>query len=175
MHVSIYDALIVFSDHTAEIALSLTQTLEDEHKQIQEETKDFGDSWVAMDVRNLIIEDRCGGLQKSLKTVVQHHNAKFVPPRKGRITQADIERAKEYPIEHLYHGKLRKGTGKSKYVGLCPFHDERTGSFHIFKDNHYKCFGCGAYGSAIDFHMNTNGKSFVNSVKELSGNSPVDN
>lgn len=34
----------------------------------------------------------------------------------------------------------------------CPFHTEKTASLAI-KNNHYKCFGCGAYGGSIDFVM----------------------
>ena len=41
----------------------------------------------------------------------------------------------------------RKG---NRWVGLCPFHGEKTASFTIFEDNHYKCFGCGEYGDAVD-------------------------
>lgn len=32
----------------------------------------------------------------------------------------------------------------------CPFHNEKTPSFHIYED-HYHCFGCGAHGDAIKF------------------------
>ena len=35
----------------------------------------------------------------------------------------------------------------------CPFHNEKTASMTI-KREHYKCFGCGAYGGSIDFVMN---------------------
>lgn len=38
-------------------------------------------------------------------------------------------------------------------VGLCPFHDEQGPSFTIFPDGRFKCFGCGASGSVIDFFL----------------------
>jgi len=42
----------------------------------------------------------------------------------------------------------------SLLVGLCPFHEERTGSFKIYEDDHhYHCFGCGAHGDLLDFKM----------------------
>lgn len=53
-------------------------------------------------------------------------------------------------------------------IGLCPFHNEKTPSFHVF-DDHYHCFGCGAHGSAIDFVMGTEGLSFPEAVEQLAG------
>lgn len=62
--------------------------------------------------------------------------------------------------------KLKKVSGG--YVGLCPFHKEKTPSFNIKKDkNNYKCFGCGVSGSAIDFIMLKENYSFVDSVLEV--------
>ncbi|MDR1797712.1 MAG: DNA primase [Clostridiales Family XIII bacterium] len=46
--------------------------------------------------------------------------------------------------------KLRK-SGRS-WSGLCPFHSETDGSFHVYDDGHYHCFGCGANGDVITFY-----------------------
>jgi DNA primase len=56
----------------------------------------------------------------------------------------------------------------SKTVGLCPFHQEKTPSFHVsnFKKN-YHCFGCGVHGDCFAFLMELEGLSFVQAVKEL--------
>jgi hypothetical protein len=54
------------------------------------------------------------------------------------------------------------------YVGLCPFHGERTPSFTVYRD-HYYCFGCGAHGDAFDWLMHTRGMSFVGAVALLDG------
>lgn len=60
--------------------------------------------------------------------------------------------------------KLKK-QGAS-YTALCPFHDEKSPSFHIHKSkNNFKCFGCGRSGNAIDFVMQHQGTSFVDAVK----------
>ena len=40
----------------------------------------------------------------------------------------------------------------SRGFAKCPFHSEKTASLSI-KNEHYKCFGCGAYGGIIDFVM----------------------
>ena len=42
----------------------------------------------------------------------------------------------------------------SNLVGLCPFHNEKTGSFTVWPNNgSFYCFGCGAGGDAITFLM----------------------
>ncbi|MDR1816490.1 MAG: DNA primase [Clostridiales Family XIII bacterium] len=46
--------------------------------------------------------------------------------------------------------KLRKA-GRS-WSGLCPFHSETDGSFHVYDDGHYHCFGCSANGDVIRFY-----------------------
>lgn len=48
----------------------------------------------------------------------------------------------------------------------CPFHAEKTASLSI-KNEHYKCFGCGAYGSVIDFVMNLYGIKFNQAIVRL--------
>lgn len=54
------------------------------------------------------------------------------------------------------------------YVGLCPFHQEKTPSFQVRDaDNYYHCFGCGASGNAITFVMETQGLSFPDAVEDL--------
>ena len=56
----------------------------------------------------------------------------------------------------------------SAYKGLCPFHDEKTSSFIVQTgDSHYHCFGCGAHGDAIQFLMNHQKMSFLESVDYL--------
>lgn len=50
--------------------------------------------------------------------------------------------------------------------GCCPFHQEKTPSFHVF-DDHYHCFGCGAHGSAIDWLIETQGLDFPEAVRAL--------
>lgn len=56
----------------------------------------------------------------------------------------------------------------SDYVGLCPFHREKTPSFHISADKQlYYCFGCGAGGNLIDFVMKAENLDFVDAIKLL--------
>ena len=54
------------------------------------------------------------------------------------------------------------------YKACCPFHSEKTPSFHIQPDKGlYHCFGCGESGDAITFVMKREGLSFVEAVKKL--------
>ena len=56
-----------------------------------------------------------------------------------------------------------------EYVGLCPFHKEKTPSFTVNEDKgFYYCFGCGAHGDVIDFVMHSDGVSFKEAVERLS-------
>ncbi|MGQ9723987.1 MAG: DNA primase, partial [Tepidimonas sp.] len=61
---------------------------------------------------------------------------------------------------------LRK-TG-ANFVGLCPFHAEKTPSFTVSPAKQfYHCFGCGAHGNAIDFLMQHTGATFPEAVHDL--------
>jgi DNA primase len=62
--------------------------------------------------------------------------------------------------------KLRRAGGN--FVGLCPFHNEKSPSFNVRPStNTYHCFGCGAGGNAFRFLMEHEGLSFVEAVRRL--------
>ena len=55
-----------------------------------------------------------------------------------------------------------------EFVGLCPFHKEKTPSFSVVEDKgFYHCFGCGAHGDVISFTMQTGSLSFPEAVEAL--------
>ena len=59
----------------------------------------------------------------------------------------------------------RKG---GSYFGLCPFHNEKTGSFSVSPQKQmYYCFGCHVGGSAINFVMEMEHLEFKDAVKLL--------
>ncbi len=63
--------------------------------------------------------------------------------------------------------ELRRA-GVDSYFGLCPFHDERSGSFHVRPDEkHYHCFGCQASGDPFTFVMETEGLDFRGAMETL--------
>lgn len=56
----------------------------------------------------------------------------------------------------------------SNYKGLCPFHNEKTPSFHVSTSKQiYKCFGCGEGGDVISFIMKVENLEFMDAVKFL--------
>lgn len=64
--------------------------------------------------------------------------------------------------------QLKKGG--ANYLGLCPFHGEKSPSFTVSPSKQfYHCFGCGKNGDAIRFLMEFAGMNFVEAVKDLAG------
>ena len=54
------------------------------------------------------------------------------------------------------------------YIGLCPFHNEKTPSFTVSPAKGiYKCFGCGKGGNAVNFVMEHENLSFYEAIKYL--------
>lgn len=89
--------------------------------------------------------------------ILQIHG-KFLETLRSRLSIAEVVGAKV---------KLtRKGR---EFIGLCPFHHEKTPSFTVNEEKEfYHCFGCGAHGDAIRFLMDAQKYSFIEAVKELS-------
>ncbi len=62
--------------------------------------------------------------------------------------------------------QLKKGG--QNYVGLCPFHAEKSPSFTVSPSKQFfHCFGCGAHGSAIGFLMEHRGQGYVDAIRDL--------
>lgn len=65
--------------------------------------------------------------------------------------------------------QLKKGG--ANYMGLCPFHNEKSPSFTVSPTKQfYHCFGCGAHGSSIGFLMEYSGLSYVDAIRDLAQN-----
>ncbi len=65
---------------------------------------------------------------------------------------------------------VKLSRGRRDFKGLCPFHQEKTPSFHVVPDKRiYHCFGCQAGGDVFRFMMEIEGLSFIEAVKELAG------
>ncbi|MFN8125641.1 MAG: DNA primase [Candidatus Nanopelagicales bacterium] len=88
----------------------------------------------------------------------------------GRIAAADIATVRErVRIDEVVseHVTLRAAGGGS-LKGLCPFHDERSPSFHVTPAKGlYYCFGCGVGGDAIEFVMAMDHLTFHEAVEKL--------
>lgn len=67
-----------------------------------------------------------------------------------------------------------KKSGRS-FKGKCPFHEEKTASFHVTPDlQRFHCFGCQVGGDAIAFLQRYLGKSFVDTVRDLARDAGVE-
>ncbi|MEK7821446.1 MAG: DNA primase [Planctomycetota bacterium] len=93
-----------------------------------------------------------------------------------RIPREKIEEVQRYTdivviVSQYVPLKLR---GKN-YIGLCPFHNEKTPSFTVSQEKQfYKCFGCGEGGSVFNFLMKKEGLSFSEAVRSLARKAGVD-
>lgn len=71
-------------------------------------------------------------------------------------------------IVDIVSGYVRLKRSGNSFMGCCPFHREKTPSFHISADKQlYHCFGCGAGGSVIQFIMNAEGLDFPDALRFL--------
>jgi len=60
------------------------------------------------------------------------------------------------------------------WVGLCPFHAERSPSFNVREETgRYKCFGCGAAGDAFTFIQEMEHVDFVSAVEQLAAKAGI--
>jgi DNA primase len=72
------------------------------------------------------------------------------------------------------HGIELKKSGRS-HRGLCPFHQEKSPSFHVWaEERRFKCFGCQVGGDAISFSQRLTGKNFVETVRDLAKDAGID-
>lgn len=68
-----------------------------------------------------------------------------------------------------------KSAGKERLKGLCPFHQEKTPSFHVHAGRgFYYCFGCGAKGDVFDFVMQSQGVDFADALQILGRRAGID-
>ncbi|WOE31354.1 MULTISPECIES: DNA primase [unclassified Acinetobacter] len=69
--------------------------------------------------------------------------------------------------------KLKK-SGRT-YSGCCPFHQEKSPSFHVYRDKQYfHCFGCQANGNAIRFLMDIDSRNFIDVIQDLANQTGIE-
>ncbi len=85
------------------------------------------------------------------------------------IGQETIDRVREQTgIVSLIGEAVKLVQRGRSHVGLCPFHKEKTPSFHVNEERgFFHCFGCGASGDVFKFVMDTEGLSFIEAVRRL--------
>ena len=90
--------------------------------------------------------------------------------RTGRIVADDIKALRErVDIEDVVSQYVTlKSAGSGSLKGLCPFHDEKSPSFHVRPQmGHYHCFGCAEGGDVINFIQKVETLGFADAVEHL--------
>ena len=87
----------------------------------------------------------------------------------ARIKDESVEAVKaSADIVALVEGYTRLRKSGARFVGLCPFHQEKTPSFGVSPDRGtFKCFGCGEGGDAIAFVEKLENLDFVGAIEFL--------
>ncbi|MDR1740793.1 MAG: DNA primase [Synergistaceae bacterium] len=71
--------------------------------------------------------------------------------------------------------RVRLTAAGRDYVGLCPFHDEKTPSFHVSRERQsFHCFGCGKGGDVFTFVMESEGLDFRAALELLADRAGVE-
>ncbi|MEO8413375.1 MAG: DNA primase [Ginsengibacter sp.] len=85
------------------------------------------------------------------------------------ISQATIQQiVSRIDIIEILSSFIKLKKRGTNYIGLCPFHNEKTPSFTVSPSKEiYKCFGCGRSGNTISFLMEHEKYSYVESLKWL--------
>ncbi|WP_122820226.1 DNA primase [Varibaculum vaginae] len=94
----------------------------------------------------------------------------------GLIRREDIDQVRERArIDEIVGEQVSlRPAGVGALKGLCPFHDERTPSFHVRPaQGYYHCFGCGEGGDVIKFVENIHHLSFSEAVQYLADKTGV--
>ena len=88
----------------------------------------------------------------------------------GRIKDTDVAHVRDHsPIDDVVGDYVQlKGAGGGQKKGLCPFHDEKSPSFHVTPSKGYfHCFGCQVGGDVIAFIMKLEHLTFTETVERL--------
>ena len=90
--------------------------------------------------------------------------------KSGRIRDEDVAYVRDHsPIDDVVGDYVQlKGAGGGQKKGLCPFHDEKSPSFHVTPSKGYfHCFGCQVGGDVIAFLMKLEHLTFMETVERL--------
>ena len=96
----------------------------------------------------------------------------YALPRYSEELIADIFAANDI-IDYVSRYVTLKKHGRD-YMGLCPFHNEKSPSFHVSADKQlFHCFGCGAGGNLVQFVMRSENLDFTDALKLLADNAGI--
>jgi len=83
-------------------------------------------------------------------------------------SEVELIKSRILPSEIIAKKVQLKNRGGTGYVGLCPFHREKTPSFFVNDDKGiYHCFGCGTHGDIFSFVMQDEGIPYKEALEKL--------
>ncbi len=94
----------------------------------------------------------------------------------GRVRPEDVALVRERVRVDEVIGEVvtLRTAGAGSLKGLCPFHDERSPSFHVTPSRGlYYCFGCGEGGDVVDFLMKHDHLTFTEALEKLAARAGV--
>ena len=94
----------------------------------------------------------------------------------GRVRTEDVALVRERVRVDAVIGEVvtLRSAGAGSLKGLCPFHDERSPSFHVTPARGlYYCFGCGEGGDVVDFLMKHDHLTFTEAIEKLADRAGV--
>ncbi|POX39501.1 DNA primase [Streptomyces sp. Ru73] len=94
----------------------------------------------------------------------------------GRINDDDVRAVRDaVPIDAVVSEYLQlRNAGGGNLKGLCPFHDEKSPSFHVSPAKGlYHCFGCQEGGDTVDFIMKVDHLSFAETIERLASQAGI--
>ena len=142
--------------------------LEATRRKIRQDTTEYNQQWF-VDIANEMFNERRAEALRIIKKyafLIGSFNPREVKP--GQITDTEIYKAKQVPIETLYHEKLRRVSGK--LIGRCPLgtHQDSSPSFTIYvSQNSWWAYCCSTGGSVVDYVMKTQKLNFLDAVRKL--------
>jgi DNA primase len=99
-----------------------------------------------------------------------------MPTMAGRVRSEDVAMVRERVRVDAVIGEVvtLRSAGAGSLKGLCPFHDERSPSFHVTPARGlYYCFGCGEGGDVVDFLMKHDHLTFTEAIEKLADRAGV--
>lgn len=111
---------------------------------------------------NAYTMEQCVGKQFLLQLIfdIKQDIRETKPKTHHKNFDNGVDNARAYPMENLLKFRARKA--------CCPFHVEKTGSFHLYPDNHAFCHGsCNRAYDSIDVYRKLYGGTFIQAVEAL--------
>ncbi|MEP7375554.1 MAG: DNA primase [Chitinophagaceae bacterium] len=84
------------------------------------------------------------------------------------LSEVSIQQVRDVSVTDVVGHYVKLTKRGASHTGLCPFHNEKTPSFHVTEAKGiFKCFGCGAAGDAIEFVMRHDKLDFITAVETI--------